>query len=221
MANIKTIGVYEETMASFQNKTGMASRNRKKTFVHAILAGFYFGLIMMLMTIMFTTVDHGSVLAALIHTFGLALVLIAGAELFTSHCMMETEALMAKTATKKAVAINLINIWLGNLVGAGLVSGLFYYTLPQVQTTQIITTLATLKLTLPLSMLIANGVFGGMFICLAVWMATRCKDNISKIFSIFLCSLAFVVCGAEHVVLNMPLFASAYIFDPTISLTNI
>ena len=65
MAIIKTIGVYEETLSGFQNRTASAGRNRKKTFIHSLLAGFYIGLTTYMMFI-FGSANYSPILTNLI-----------------------------------------------------------------------------------------------------------------------------------------------------------
>ncbi|RUT47802.1 formate/nitrite transporter family protein [Paenibacillus anaericanus] len=186
--------------------------------VSAMLAGAYVGLgIILIFSI-------GAPLAAVKSpfqttlmgmSFGLALTLVvfAGSELFTGNNMFFTMSTLAKRTTVGDTAKNWTIVFLGNLAGAVLLSllvwgsGLFKTAAPE----HLIFAASAKKMAAPFSELFFRGILCNWLVCLALWMANRAKDDISKLVLIWWCLYAFIASGYEHSVANMTLLSLSLI----------
>jgi len=142
--------------------------------------------------------------------FGIALslVLMAGADLFTSNNMIMTIG----TLSKKTTWYETLEIWvfsyIGNFIGSVLVSVLFFYSgLGIGEFATFISTVATDKMTTPFMELLFRGVLCNILVCLAVWCAFKLKDETAKLIMIFWCLFAFITSGFEHSVANMTILS--------------
>jgi nitrite transporter NirC len=145
--------------------------------------------------------------------FGVALTLVvfAGAELFTGNNMfLLTGALSGRTSWR-----NLFKLfwwcYVGNLLGsialAWLVvqSGVMSSESPR----WFITSVASMKMSLPFWEIFLRAVLANWLVCLAIWMSARTKNDAAKLIVIWWALFAFVASGYEHVVANMSLLSMA------------
>ncbi len=70
------------------------------------------------------------------------------------------------------------------------------------------------KETSPFWPLLCRAILCNWLVCLAIWLAARCKSETAKMIGIAWCLLAFVACGFEHSVANMTT-VSLGLFAPT------
>ncbi|MEG0508204.1 MAG: formate/nitrite transporter family protein [Eubacterium sp.] len=142
-------------------------------------------------------------IGASIFPVGLMLVIICGAELFTGNNLL-TLALMDKKITAKAMLINWVVVYIGNLIGAILLafilakSGLY---VDAVMTKAV--GIAQTKANIPFTDALLRGILCNMLVVLACWMQAGAKDIIGKIFAIWFPIMLFVFAGFEHSVANM------------------
>jgi formate transporter len=137
---------------------------------------------------------------------GLILVILAGAELFTSSCAVMTVGVMTKERRLK----ELLKVWgvgyLFNFVGSLLVvlligelSGILN-TEPWKTTTIAI---GEAKVAQPFWQIFAKGIGANWLVCLAAWLAFAAKDTFGKILGIWFPVMTFVALGFEHSIANM------------------
>lgn len=178
-------------------KTAMSLR---KTLQLAILAGMFIALAGVGATFGNTYVNK--VMGAAIFPAGLAMVIIAGSELFTGNCLLILPVLN-KTITAGKMLRNWLLVYAGNLIGAILIATLTVWagTFDSVYDTVIAT--AVTKATLPFDAALLRGILCNVLVCLAVWMAMAAKDVAGKIVGLFFPVFLFVLCGYEHCVANM------------------
>ena len=152
------------------------------------------------------TVGTAKLICGLLFPFGLAMVILMGAELFTGTCLIVISVL-EKKARLSGMLKNWIIVYLGNFVGALLVSagcvwsgqfnfsdgGLAAYTIR----------LAVGKCNLAFSDALIMGIACNVLVCLAVLCAMTAKDTTGKILGGFVPVVLFVLCGFEHSVANM------------------
>ncbi len=138
--------------------------------------------------------------------FGLMMVIIAGAELFTGNNALLIPAWYNKEVTTKEVLRNWGLSYLGNLIGSLFVA-YFFVSLtgivdvdPWLSTTQ---SIAESKVNQPMLSLFFKAIACNWLVCIAVWMATASKSTSGKILSIWFPIMAFVAIGFEHSVANM------------------
>lgn len=137
---------------------------------------------------------------------GLFLVIIGGAELFTSDCAVISLSVFRQELTLK----NLVRIWslvyLGNFVGALLISYLFGYQSGILDNEPWLTATLNIgeaKTSAPFIKTFIKGIGANWLVCMAVWMSYAAKDIIGKMLIIWFPVMAFVVMGFEHSIANM------------------
>ena len=138
--------------------------------------------------------------------FGLGMVVLMGAELFTGNCLI-TVALAERRVTLAALLKNWVVVYAGNAVGALLTAaccafagqlnysggGLALFTMK----------LAASKCTLSFPAAVALGVACNVLVCLGVLCAMTARDTTGKILGAYLPVALFVFCGFEHSIANL------------------
>ena len=150
----------------------------------------------------FGNIYGGKIAGACIFTAGLAMVVVAGSELFTGNNLM-VMALFKRKIKLHQLLKNWLFVFLGNFIGAlfvvtvAVISGAF----DQIPDTIIAT--ATAKVNLGFFEALLKGTMCNFLVCIAVWMATAATTVTGKIAAIFLPIMLFVLCGFEHSIANM------------------
>ncbi len=148
----------------------------------------------------------GKFVGACIFPGGLAMVLVAGSELFTGNCLL-TIPLLQKEISFGGMLKNWIFVYIGNLIGSLLVAAAVVFS-HQVSlfnnglAVSVISTAAT-KCSMPFTDAMIKGLLCNFLVCIAVWISFAAKDVVSKIVGIFFPITMFVLCGFEHSVANM------------------
>lgn len=142
---------------------------------------------------------------------GLILVVIAGAELFTSDCAIMPMAKMYGMQPWKQVLRLLCMAYLFNFVGSVLVAYILHLTgiFSQGSWQAYLHQIADKKLHGGFMGIMAKGILANWLVCLAVWLATAAKDGISKVVLLWFPVMAFVTMGMEHSIANMFFFPMA------------
>lgn len=141
--------------------------------------------------------------AALTFSTGLAMLVVAGGELFTGNALMLL-ALWRRRITAGAMARNWGLVIAGNAVGslgvAALMWGGGFLAGPQ---GDVVAATTEAKLSLSAGEVFARGVLCNALVCLAVWMSLASRTAMGKIVAVLLPVAAFVTVGMEHCVANM------------------
>ena len=145
-------------------------------------------------------------ICSLLFPFGLGMVVIMGAELFTGNCLI-TISWLDKRCTLAGMLRNWIIIYLSNFVGALIVAagcawfGQMNYSggLLAVYTMKV----AVGKCTLPFANAVVSGILCNFLVSLGVLMGMSGKDTAGRIIGAYLPVAFFVLCGFEHCVANM------------------
>lgn len=185
----------------------------KHTVPQTIVLGFYAGMFIALAgvasTMVTCTVTAGSLaklLGALVFPVGIAMVLIAGGELFTGNNLLIVAVLERKLTTKEMLK-NWLWVYIGNFLGAAFVAFLVVYSnLPNLfdgQLAQAMVNAAASRTNLTVMEGFARGVLCNILVCIAVWMSYASTEATGKIMTSFGPIMAFVLCGFEHCVANM------------------
>lgn len=205
---------YEAVLASAVKKSKLSWI---KTFAFAVPAGVFIGFgdyLMLAVGLNVPTIaaaDPGlkSILSGAFGLpFGLLMVVICGAELFTSNCAL----MIIGWCEGKVSLAQLFKSWLasylGNLAGCYLLVGLVLAgdTLPGAGASA---TSASTKVALSWGTALARGVMANYLVCMAVYMATHARDFCGKFVAVFLPVSAFVAIGLEHSIANMFIIALA------------
>ena len=150
----------------------------------------------------FGNVYGGKIAGACIFTAGLAMVVVAGSELFTGNNLM-VMALFNRKIKLHQLLKNWLLVFLGNFIGAlfvavvAVISGAF----DQIPDTVVAT--ANAKVNLGFFETLLKGIMCNFLVCIAVWMATAASTVTGKIAAVFLPIMLFVLCGFEHSIANM------------------
>ena len=175
-----------------------------------ILAGIFIALAGVTATIASATLT-GSVaklVAAAVFPGGLAMVLIAGSELFTGNTMI-LMPVCCRQATVGGMLKNWVVVYIGNFIGSILVAALVVYghtmlkVLPDGAAGVAAIHTAVGKVNLAFGDAFFRGILCNFLVCIAVWMSFAAKDVVGKIAGLFFPIMFFVLCGYEHSVANM------------------
>lgn len=153
-----------------------------------------------------TDVGLARTVCGLLFPFGLCMVIVTGAELFTGNSLLAISLLEGK-CTLSGLLRNWVIVWLGNFLGAFLTAagcvffgqlnysagGLAVYTIRVAASKCGISFLSGLGL----------GIFCNLLVCLGVLMALSAQDGAGRLIGAFLPVCYFVLCGFEHCVANM------------------
>lgn len=222
MADISSIAVLNPTQLCHKVADAMeakAKRPASKAFLLSILAGIFIGLGFMFCAIA-NVAGAGKIVGAFLFSLGLMLVVILGADLFTSTTLTLIPRFCHKISWSQMFS-NWILVYLGNFVGSlllvaiivasgnpfsgGGATALFY----------INTTAAKLSHTFFEALLL--GIMCNFMVCLAVWMAFAGHTLLDKMFAVAFPVAMFVACGFEHSVANMFMLPMGLICNHMIS----
>ncbi len=181
-----------------------------KTFILAVFAGAFIALAGVGST--FGNVYLGKVAGAAIFPGGLAMVLIAGSELFTGNCLLIIPLLKREVSFLKVIR-NLGVVYLGNLVGACLIAVLATYSgvFSADAVKAAVIAAAENKAALNFGQAFVRGVLCNILVCIAVWMSFAADSVGGKIAGLFFPIMIFVVAGFEHSVANMYYLPAGYL----------
>lgn len=192
-----------------------------RALVLAVLAGAYISLGGMFATVALSggeVLPHGvaQVLAGAVFAMGLALVLVAGAELFTGNLLMAGPVAARRIApldAGKALALVYFGNFAGSLLVAALVIGAGLHGAGEGAVGSAAVGLAQDKLDKGAAVTFFSGILANMLVCLAVWMAYAGRTVGAKLAGLFLPIAAFVAAGFEHSVANMYLLPYAWLVE--------
>ncbi len=223
--------MYEATISHFAELAGEKASALHKSvvgmFVAAMLAGAYIGIAMILALSAAAGLPAGVRPLVMGATFGIGLILtvFAGAELFTGYVMYLGFGLARRTIGLRDTLVLLAVVWLGNLAGALILSGLFSlggggsvfagdgavlhaYVLHKVDSSAIA--------------LLSRAILCNWLVCLAIWTAARVQGDTAKCIALSWTLMAFVTAGFEHSVANMTAFSLGLLVDqPSIDLAGV
>lgn len=180
-----------------------------KLLLLGILAGFLIGMGAAVTNTAAHAMDNvglARMVSGLLFPFGLSIVILTGAELFTGNCMIPV-----CVAEKKTCCLSMLRNWfwvyLGNFIGAGLLaaacafSGQLGYSdgYLAVYTMKV----AAAKCSLEFWPAVALGFLCNMLVCLGVLCSFAARDATGRILGAYIPVAFFVICGFEHSVANM------------------
>lgn len=171
-----------------------------KNFLLAILAGMFIAFAGVGSTIANVTVNK--LAGACVFPAGLAMVVVAGSELFTGDCLMIVSLLEKRIAAGRML-LTLLVVYLGNLLGAGLVAGLAVSGGGLGTYAEAVVSTAAAKASLSFGDAVIRGVLCNVLVCVAVWMGAAAKEPVGKILGLYFPIMVFVLSGYEHCVANM------------------
>lgn len=152
---------------------------------------------------------------------GLVLVVIGGAELFTSDCAVIPFGILNRVVPVRSLAKVWTIAYLGNFVGALLVAYLFAHQSgilhadPWLSAVQKI---GTYKTSSTFTEVFVKGIGANWLVCMAVWLSYGAKDVIGKVVAMWFPVMCFVAFGFEHSIANMFFIPTAMLSGAHISL---
>lgn len=151
-------------------------------------------------------VSTGRIISGLLFPFGLGMVMLLGAELFTGNVMIGMSVWNKDTTTLKMLR-NWCVVYFGNLVGAALLAlllarfGQLAYSNGHLALYTI--KVAAAKCALPFANALVLGIFCNILVCAGVLCSLSGKDTTGRILGAYIPVAFFVICGFEHCVANM------------------
>ena len=167
----------------------------RKLIPYSILAGMFIALAGVGATI--GTIYGGKLIGALIFPIGLIMVVIAGSQLFTGNNLMIMPWIKGETTLRKLLR-NWLFVYLGNFIGALLVTVLVVYSGIFDNISESVITTAVTKNNLGFFEALARGILCNFLVCIAIWMSLSTEKTSGKILAIFGPIFLFVLCGFEH-----------------------
>ncbi|MBQ1396514.1 MAG: formate/nitrite transporter family protein [Eubacterium sp.] len=189
-----------------QKKAGFSSA---KILLLGILAGFLIGMggvVTNTAGFALTNTSAAKVVSGLLFPFGLAMVILTGAELFTGNCLL----IMPKTAGKisgSGMAKVLIVSYTGNLIGSLLLAAACVYSgqvglgggALAVYTIKV----AAGKCALSAGKAVLLGILCNILVCIAVAISLSADNTVGRFVGAYIPIAFFVIAGFEHCVANM------------------
>ena len=145
---------------------------------------------------------ESKIAGALLFTIGLAFVCIYKMNLFTGK-------IGYLIGNRPKYLIDLVVIWIGNLVGTSIVSALLYFA--KAGLAEKAQALCEKKLEQSPLQTVVLGAFCGLLIHLAVDHYKSAASDLSKFIGLFLCVSVFILSGFEHSIADMFYFGAANI----------
>lgn len=191
--------IAEKVVEAGEKKTRLSVWNM---LLLGIFAGAFIALAGVAAT--FANVYAGKLAGACVFPCGLAMVVVAGSELFTGNNLIILSVL-EKRSTVAGMLKNWIVVYFGNLIGSILVVLLAVYggVFSNGDVAGALVGTAAGKAGLSLGDAVCKGMLCNFLVCIAVWMSFGPKTVSGKIIAVFFPIMAFVIAGFEHSVANM------------------
>lgn len=178
-----------------------------------ILLGFFAGMFIGFAGIASTTASStiavpsvAKLVGALVFPAGMAMVLVAGSELFTGNNLIILAVLAGKTSVGKMLK-NWFFVYLGNFLGAAFVAVLVVYghtpDLFQGVLAAAIVNAAKARTDLSVADAFVRGILCNILVCIAIWMSFAAKRVSGKLMTSFWPVMLFVLCGFEHCIADI------------------
>lgn len=175
-----------------------------KMVILGVFAGIFIGFAGIASTTISATVENGSVarlLSAAVFPAGMAMVLVAGSELFTGNNLIIISVLEKKIRLRSMLK-NWIFVFFGNFLGAAFVAVMVVYGhTPDLYGGRlaeriVASGLSRVEQSFPEAFI--RGILCNILVCIAVWAAFAAKKVSGKLLMSFWPVMLFVLCGFEH-----------------------
>lgn len=180
-----------------------------KMVLLGFFAGMFIGFAGIASTTASSTIAAASVaklVGAMVFPAGMAMVLIAGSELFTGNNLIIIAALEKKITIRKMLK-NWVFVYIGNFLGASFVAILVVYGhTPELfggVLAQAIVNAGKSRTDLNFLESFIRGILCNILVCIAVWMSFAAKRVSGKLLTSFWPIMLFVLCGFEHSIADM------------------
>lgn len=203
--NYVEIGIHKVKLSAF------------KMVVLGIFAGMFIGFAGISATTGGATVDNASLsrlISACLFPAGMAMVIVAGSELFTGNNLIII-ALLEKKIKLHEMLKSWFFVFIGNFIGATIVAALVVYGhVPDLfggKLAESIVNSALSRVKLSFADSFIRGILCNILVCIAVWAAFAAKTVSGKLLMSFWPVMTFVLCGFEHSIADI-YFCMAGIF---------
>lgn len=186
-----------------------------KMVILGMFAGMFIGFAGIASTTAAATVDNQSLarlISACVFPAGMAMVLVAGSELFTGNNLIILSVL-EKRVKWHMMLKNWFFVFLGNFAGAALVAVLVVYghvpDLFQAKLAERIVAAGMARVQQSFADAFIRGILCNILVCIAVWAAFAAKKVSGKLLMSFWPVMIFVLCGFEHSIADIYFGVSA------------
>ncbi len=190
--NYVEIGIHKVRLSAF------------KMLVLGFFAGIFIGFAGIASTVGGAAVENPSLsrlVSACLFPAGMAMVLVAGSELFTGNNLIII-ALLEKKISPGQMLKNWVFVFLGNFIGAAFVAFMVVYghtpDLLGGRLADSVVNAALHRVNLTFLDSFIRGVLCNILVCIAVWAAFASKNVSGKLLMSFWPVMLFVLCGFEH-----------------------
>jgi formate transporter len=188
-----------------------ATKHPLKTFYSAITAGVFISIAF----VFYITATTGTsavpfglakLVGGICFSLGLILVVVCGADLFTSTVLVVVAKASGRVTWGQLVK-NWLNVYVGNLIGALFFVALIWFSgehmVANGQWGLNVLQTADHKVHHTFLEAVCLGILANLMVCLAVWMSYSGRSLMDKIFAMILPVGMFVASGFEHSIANM------------------
>ncbi len=190
--NYVEIGIHKVRLSAF------------KMLVLGVFAGMFIGFAGIASSVGAVTVENASIarlISATLFPAGMAMVLVAGSELFTGNNLIII-ALLEKKIRLHEMLKNWFFVFVGNFIGAALVALLVVLGhVPDLYGGRLAESMvknAQNRVSLSFGDAFVKGILCNILVCIAVWAAFAAKRVSGKLLMSFWPVMVFVLCGFEH-----------------------
>ncbi len=184
-----------------------------KILMLAVMAGMFIAVAGVASTIASRSFEGAlqNIVKGAIFPVGLAMVVVAGSELFTGNCLLIIP-LLQKRIKFGGMIKNLGIVYMGNLIGSLVIAlmATFSHAFNVTDLAPQIVATAVDKVSLDFWQALLLGIMCNIFVSVAVWMSMASNSASGKIVALYLPIMAFVICGFEHSVANMYYLFAGY-----------
>lgn len=144
--------------------------------------------------------------SACVFPAGIAMVIMAGSELFTGNCLIIISVLEKRVSPGKMLK-NWLFVYIGNFIGAAFVAAMVVYghtpDLFQGNLAEAIVNAGKARTDLMVMDSFIRGLLCNVLVCIAIWMSFAAVRISGKLMVSFWPVMLFVLCGFEHCVADM------------------
>ena len=199
-----------ETTANYANAgAAKAKLPVSKMLLLGILAGFLIGFPSCVTNMATYALDNNSTIrmvSGLLFAFGLGMVVITGAELFTGNTLI-TISVLDKKATLAGMLRNWVFVYIGNFVGSLVLSFICaqfgWLSAGSNALAAFSMKLAVGKMTMPFQNAFFMGVLCNILVTIGVLLSLSGKDGVSRFIGAWAPVMFFVTCGFNHSIADM------------------
>lgn len=180
-----------------------------KMLLLGILAGFLIGFPSCVTNMATYALDNNStvrMVSGLLFAFGLGMVVVSGAELFTGNTLI-TISVLDKKATLAGMLRNWVFVYIGNFVGSLALSFICaqfgWLSAGSNALASYSMKLAVGKMTMPFQNAFFMGVLCNILVTIGVLLSLSGKDGISRFIGAWAPVMFFVTCGFNHSIADM------------------